>query len=422
MDLKKKREERGQLVTKMTSLRDTVKKRGDDYTEDENRDFEKWNTAVDAIDAEIEKEERKLQISARVDSLLADDETRSDRRKRPPVGAPSEDEDDEREAPDALTAARSTKQYVKAYARHLIHGGFRMESRADLQVDNFTKGGALLAPIQMVNGLLKGVDDEVYIRALATKYQIAEAQSLGQVTLDTDFDDAEWGSEIGDINMGDLTVGRRELSPHVLTKGIVMSNDLLRRKPGAENDVISRLGYKFGITQEKAFMTGNGVRQPLGVFVASADGIDSSRDVSTGNTSTAITGDGLIEAKHALKAAYWKRVRWGFSRTAIKNIRQIKDSVNGGYIWMPGLQAGMPDKILDCEYFISEYCPATFTSGLYVGIIGDFSYYWIADALDFTIQRVDQLYAKQRKTAFFGSLACDGQPVLAEAFARVKLG
>jgi HK97 family phage major capsid protein len=70
---------------------------------------------------------------------------------------------------------------------------------------------------------------------------------------------------------------------------------------------------------------------------------------------------------------------------------------------------------------MSEYAPNTFTTGLYVGLIGDWSQYWIVDALDLTIQRLVELYAETNQTGFIGRMETDGAPVLAEAFARVKL-
>ncbi len=45
------------------------------------------------------------------------------------------------------------------------------------------------------------------------------------------------------------------------------------RSPDREDLVISRLGYKFGITQEKAFLTGSGAGQPLRVTLAMASGL-----------------------------------------------------------------------------------------------------------------------------------------------------
>jgi HK97 family phage major capsid protein len=71
---------------------------------------------------------------------------------------------------------------------------------------------------------------------------------------------------------------------------------------------------------------------------------------------------------------------------------------------------------------MSEYAPSTMTSALYVGILGDFSQYWIADALDMQIQRLVELYAETNQTGFIGRMESDGMPVLEEAFVRVKLG
>jgi len=71
---------------------------------------------------------------------------------------------------------------------------------------------------------------------------------------------------------------------------------------------------------------------------------------------------------------------------------------------------------------MSEYAPNTFTTGLYVGILGDFSNYWIADAVDMQVQVLKELYAETNQTGYIGRLDTDGMPVLAEAFARVKLG
>ena len=71
-----------------------------------------------------------------------------------------------------------------------------------------------------------------------------------------------------------MKFGKRELHPHPLAKRIKISNDLIRRSVlPSESIVRDRLAYKFAITQEKAFLLGHGANQPLGVFVASDDGI-----------------------------------------------------------------------------------------------------------------------------------------------------
>ena len=71
-----------------------------------------------------------------------------------------------------------------------------------------------------------------------------------------------------------MTFGKRALSPHPLAKRIKVSQQLLRQALiGPEGLVIDRLGYKFAVAQEKAFLTGSGVGRPLGVYTERGPGI-----------------------------------------------------------------------------------------------------------------------------------------------------
>src|SRR5690606_41779652 len=142
-----------------------------------------------------------------------------------------------------------------------------------------------------------------------------------------------------------------------------------------------------------AFVTGACGNQPLCVFTASTYGVSACRDVATGNSATAIAMNGLINAKYALKAAYWPRARWIFHRDAVKQIALLRDDSGasagtGSYLWYPSVRDGEPDRLLGLPMDVSEYAPNTFTSALYVGILGDFSNYWIADSLALELQRL----------------------------------
>jgi len=296
-----------------------------------------------------------------------------------------------------------------------------------LQSDVDTVGGYLV-PHRLASGIIQALDNLLPLRELATKHVLTDASSLGAVALDADPADAVWTSELG---TGDedssMRFGKRELHPRPIAKRIKASRTLLRQVPSSAAFVQSRLAYKFAVTCEQAYMTGDGAGKPLGLFTAHADGIPTSRDVSTGNTSTAITYDGLINALYSLKGQYQasKSLRWLFHRDALKQIRKLRDDAGGAgtgqYLWQPSMQLGQPDTLLGIPVISSEYVPSTFTTGLYVGMIADFSHYWIADALSMTIQRLDELYAEANQVGFIGRLETDAMPVLAEAFARVKL-
>jgi HK97 family phage major capsid protein len=251
---------------------------------------------------------------------------------------------------------------------------------------------------------------------------LTSAQSLGAVSLDTDIADSAWTAELA-IGTADssIALGKRELNPHALAKYIKISNTLLRRaSQSAEALVTDRLGYKMAITQENAFLNGGGSGQPLGAFTASDLGVPTSRDVSTDNTTTAITFDGLQNAKYTLKSQYWGKASWTFHRDAIKQLAKIKDG-DGRYIWEQSVTVGAPDRLLGFPMDVSEYAPNTFTTGLYVGLLCDWSQYWIVDSLGMSIQRLVELYAATNQTGFISRTETDGMPVLAEAFVRVKL-
>jgi HK97 family phage major capsid protein len=161
----------------------------------------------------------------------------------------------------------------------------------------------------------------------------------------------------------------------------------------------------------------------LGLFTASDDGISTDRDYSTDNTSSAMTADGLIGAKYNLASPYLMstNLRWIFHRDGVSQIRKLKTG-DGQYIWQPGLRGDMTDTLLEVPVLMSEYAPNTFTTTLYVGIIGDLSQYWIADAMGLEIQRLVELGAATNQDYFIGRLKTDGMPVNENAFSRVQLG
>jgi len=319
-----------------------------------------------------------------------------------------------------------SRDVQRATSQWLMRGQIdpNLRSKAALQMDSDTLGGYLVMPERFVAQLIQTLDEKVDIRGLANVISLADAESLGAPSLDTDIADTNWTTEllIGTADSS-MAFGKRRLTPHVLAKYILVSKDLLRTAAiSVEAIVRERLAYKFGTVQEAAFMTGSGSAQPLGLFTASSNGISTGRDISTDNTTTAITADGLINAKYKLTSAYLAagNLRWIFHRDAVKMIRKLKDG-NGQYIWRPGLAGDSGDQILDVPVVMSEWAPNTFTTGLYVGLIGDLSHYWIADAMGVEIQRLVELGAATNQDYFIGRLKTDGMPIQENAFARVTL-
>lgn len=430
------RQKLGELTTQ---LRQILKKAEDEsrvkLNADEEQTYSRIETDIADLEAQISRVERQEAREADLARTANPHDAGRENRDAGPGNEPAQPA-----LPEALRAqfrndfanlepevrqrvlARCAPAYAAAFGRYLTRGlsAFSDQERRALQADAFVTGGATVAPMQFVAELLKAVDDQLFIRGAATVRQVVNAASLGIASLDADPDDADWTSELKTGNEDSaMAFGRRELTPHPLAKRIKVSEKLMRVSAlGVEPLVRERLAYKFALAQEKSFLTGNGAGQPLGLFTASADGIPTSRDVNTGSA-TDITADGLIDSLYGLKVQYQRNATFVVSRELVKRVRKLKDSTNQ-YLWQPGLQGGQPSTILDRPFFMSEFCPSTFTTGLYVGLVGDLKFYWIADALDLQVKRLDELYSETNQVGFIGRMESDAMPVMAEAFSRLK--
>ena len=452
MTIQELREQRAQKIADARKILEHAKTEKRDLTSEENANSDRLLDEADGIKSQIEQREKAEDRARRLEDAekeMGETRSRSETHRRigspnpsriparTPTGdpeAPVEEREmswrvrggETRRIPLELER-RGSRAYREAFGRYLLNGSTQgldlrdaNREERDLAADSDPDGGYTLAPTQMVGRLIQAVDDAVVMRQYATVLQLRGSQNLGVPSLDVDPSDADWTTEIqtGSRDTA-MKFGKRELNPVPLAKRILISRKLLRHSSmGIEALVQQRLAYKFGVTQEKSFLTGNGANQALGVFTASANGISTGRDVNSGST-TDWTADGLIDAKFTLKPQYWANARWLMHRDSLRRIRKLKDSTNQ-YLWQPGLTAGEPDRVLDIPYTLSEFAPNTFTTGKYIAILGDLRFYWIAEAMSLEVQRLNELYAEANQVGYIGRLEVDGMPVLEEAFVRVR--
>ncbi|WP_300009703.1 phage major capsid protein [uncultured Roseobacter sp.] len=408
MTLKEMREKRAKLIKDARALIDLAETEKRSMTEEEDTQYKKLFDEADELRAKIEREERQREAERTLQQELgAEGERNGDR------GA---DRGAERGRTDHLMAT------FRSFLASGDIGGDGAQEFRDLSAGVNVEGGFLVIPETFVTQLIKAMDDMVIIRELANIIPMTNAASIGAPTLDADPGDADWTTELSTgTNDDEMRLGKRVMQPHPMAKRIKISNQLLRTSAlPADALVRQRLAYKFGVTQEKAYMIGNGDKRPLGLFVPSTSGISTGRDVSEDMTQTKPTADGLINVKYSLKTAYWNRSNWLYHRDVMKEIAKLKDS-DGQYLWRESMREGEPDRLLGRPVRMSEFAPNTLAAGQYIGLLGDFEHYWILDALQMQMQRLAELYAESNQVGFIGRYEGDGAPVLEEAFARVQL-
>ena len=319
---------------------------------------------------------------------------------------------------------KTSDELLTAFSNHLRIGDSRTYAIYNaLQQDNPTQAGYLVAPEKFVTELIKEMADKSFMRQKANVLPpLKGAQSLGYPTRTAGMSSFAWGTEIqAPTADAALAFGKREFKPHPGTSEILISKTLIRNVSNADTLIRGEISEEINKNLEKAYMTGSGAGQPLGIFTASDDGIPTSRDVSTGNSATELKFDGLINCKMSVKEQYRRNAEWIMHRDVIKQIMKLKDS-NGQYIWQPSVTQGAPDMLLSSPVNESEFAPNTFTTGLYLAVFGNLKNYWIVDSLAMEIQVLMELYARTNQADYLTRIETDGAPVVSAAFARAKLG
>lgn len=336
----------------------------------------------------------------------------------------------------AKTQATRADLYYKAFKKYLT-GDKNWQNSAEYkayQADDPGGGGYTIVPQILANQILTLMKNLVFVRQYATVQTLENASSLGVVAIDTDPSDSDWTPEI-QIGQEETTLafGKRELVPTALAKWIKLTRKLLAQSPNIQNLILDRLTYKMRVAEEKSFLTGNGAAKPLGLFVPSNDGIPASRDTVAASATT-LAGDDIVGTYFSLLQNYEQNAVWILNRNVVRAIRTLKDT-NGNYIWAAGYggsNAGMPSgpggglqyvpsTLMGRPILESVYAPGTISTGQYVALYGDLSYYWIADAMSMTLQVLIEYFAPSNQVGYVLRKETDGMPVQAEAFSRLRM-
>jgi HK97 family phage major capsid protein len=403
MELREMLEKRNRLVTEGRAFIDKAKAEKREMNEDETRQCDAFIAAAAGLKHKIDRE-LKLQEEERNNA----------------AAAISAQEGRQAQAPEVEARSKAFKRLLTLDASN----GERLtpdEYRA-LTVGNESQGGALNAPQEFVKQLIAKVKNITFIEGLATGHTTSNANGLGYPTLENDVDDFAMITEIKsapeDTSIG---FGKREFKPHPSSKLIKISDALLRADGmDPEAIVMDRAGYKYSVLKENKYLLGTGNQEPQGLFTASPKGIDTDRDVTLAYSND-FTADDILNVKYNEKTQYITKGAWLFNRTAVLKLAKIKTG-DGYYIFEMTDKIGAMDNLKGSPLYMSEYVPNTFTAGQYVGMFGDFSWYYTVQSLSLRIKRLNELYAANRQVGFLFDTEFDGMPVLSEAFTRIKTG
>lgn len=334
-------------------------------------------------------------------------------------------------AKDALKAFGAALRAGAQNGREFNRDAYQAELN-NFSVSNPAKGGFSVVQQVMAATLIKLVEDQTVVRRYATVELLDNADSLGVVTMG-DLDDFSWVTENATLAVStESPFGKRELQPKRLGKEIVISKKLLNSSAVAEQALMSRAAYVFARTEERAFMLGTGVGQPLGFAVESVDGVPAARSVASG-TANVISADDVWNVVALLKAQYRQNARWFMHRNAEMRVRKLKAGSNE-YIWQPigtqnvnGLTVGAGATLAGFPYEVTEFLAdpgisGNVNTGTMALVLADLrAGYMIAQARSLEITPKIESYASSDQQGFVFNAYVDGAPVDENAFARLKI-
>lgn len=322
--------------------------------------------------------------------------------------------------------AEAYNGYGAAFEAYIREGKGLMNQAQlkDLAAGTGVAGGYLVRDTWLTGLIVKQRERSV-MRSICNVLPPVPSGSVITPTEDSVFSDATWTTEVKTGNRDEvLPFGERTLTPHALAKRVLISRVLMRTPTiDMEAYIRDRMAYKFAIPEEQAFINGNGSQQPLGLLS------DTSVTAVTTATSLTVTGDDIIRWIYELPSSYAQTPDTYIltSRAFLRKVRQMKDGI-GQYVWQPGIQNGMPNMIMDTRYVTSDRfddgidgATDAWEANAQIAVVGDFSNYWIVDALNMEIQMLDQLYAEYNQIGYIGRKETDGRVILPEAFRILKV-
>lgn len=274
--------------------------------------------------------------------------------------------------------------------------------------------GGYLVPDEFEKQLIQKLHEANILRSISNVIQTNSGEH--KIPVVATEGTASWMEEEAAYTESNTQFSQVSLGAHKLGTLIKVSEELLNDSAFDLMGYLSEeFGRRLGDAEEKAFLTGTGSGQPTGIL----NDTTGATLGSTAKSATDINFDDLIDLFYSLRALYRKNAVFIMSDDTVKTVRKLKDK-NDQYIWQPSVQAGQPDRILNCPVLTSQYMPSLAASAKPV-LFGDFNYYWIADRQGRTFKRLNELYAVTGQVGYLGSQRVDAKVILPEAIKYLSM-
>ncbi|PPK44967.1 MULTISPECIES: phage major capsid protein [Clostridium] len=388
-------EKRNKAVADARAFLDNKRNESDVLSEEDNAIYTKMENNIMSLTKEIERESRLTAIDAEMSKPTSS----------PILSSPAKLQTNENPKTGVATA-----EYKDSMLNALRSNFRRINNILQEGVD---ADGGYLVPSEYDTRLIEGLTEENIIRKLATTIKTGAER---KINIAASTPAAAWIDEGGALTFGDAKFEQINLDAHKLHVAVKVTEELLYDNVfNLESYILNKFAKALANAEEDAFLNGDGVGKPLGIFAATGGG-----EIGvTAASATTITADEIINLIYTLKRPYRKSATFIINDQTLAILRKLKDG-NGAYIWQPSYQVGEPDSLLGYPVYTSAYVP-TVAAGKPVIAFGDFSYYNIGDRGPRSFAELKELFAGNGMVGFVAKERVDGKLVLPETVQILKM-
>jgi len=323
-----------------------------------------------------------------------------------------------------------SREYHNAWLDHVTQPNAKSASQPDILVNNNNGGNftSICTPIRFSSMVLEYCREMLWMRQLANVITVQESCSLGIIREEKTAPAAAWGPACGEPKACNTPgFSLKTLSPEWMAYCACICRVVLNQRCNVdvESLIARKLARDSAELEEEAFFYGDGKQKPLGIFYDPKNkedycGANPNNDLSVDCFGCGVDWRWFLKALMALPECTRNMpgsLAWMFHKNIICEMMLMTDG-NGRPLWQNSIDSTQPASFLGIPIRESAYAPSTITAGGYFGVLADFSGYYIADGLDQTTERDDDI--KKNEACWVGRRAVDGMIVDPDKFIRLK--
>ena len=410
--IQKLREQRARAAARMDALFARNSDTGEidyaatDWTDEKEESYQSARTEVANIDQAIERAQEHMRVVAGLPTP-ADEAVAT--RIEVVNGSVSVDE--------AAAALLAYQDAFNAWCRNGLAGVTqeqrelliaRREAHADpsnVQVAGTDSSGGFLVPDTFVSDLIKEMNEIGVVRQFATVRQSDTGRKQTWPATDISTSGAYIRAENATSTDADIVFSEKSLEfDNWNSRTYAASFELLQDNAvNLAAEFPSIFAHWIAQGQNAALVNGSSVSG------ANIVGFMESPTVSgkTAVSETAVTTDELIDLQHSIKRLYRRNAVWVFHDLTEAALKKLK-TTDGIPLWLPGIVADAPDRILGSAYGVDDNMPQMAGDAKSI-FYGDLSRYFVIDATDLRFFRFDDsAYTKSGRIGFMAEIRTAG--------------